>query len=235
MTEAAPDLDGFYQRFTAWGADATVDGYVDLFDPDATLFDSGMPEPLPASGIRALITGTLGLLQGFRFEPVRQGRGPADGTADTLYLEARNTAVIGGEAVTWPAVYCVTVRGDRVLRGRRYYDQSAILPAAMAAALPAEDPHPHAGPSSIRPVSVGRADDGWFREWTGTVAPQGTPVRFDAVERHANGETVWFYNTLVLRPAAAAAMAQMLGGLGLSDEQDHPAGRKMYGGGQREV
>lgn len=209
-SDAAPDLDGFYQRFTAWGAEATVDGYVDLFDPDATLFDSGMPEPLPASGIRALITRTLGLLEGFRFEPVRQGRGGAPGAVDTLYLEARNSAVLLGEPVTWPAVYCVTVRGDRVLRGRRYYDQGAILPAAMAAALPAEEPHPDAGPVSISPVSVGRADDGWFREWTGTVAPEGTPLRFDAVERHAGGETVWFYNSLVLRPAAAAAVAGML-------------------------
>ena len=210
MEEAPPDLDGFYRRFTAWGADATVDGYVDLFDPDATLFDSGMPEPLPASGIRALITRTLGLLEGFRFEPARQGRGPLGGRADTLFLEARNSAVLLGEPVTWPAVYCVTVRGDRVLRGRRYYDQAAILPAAMVAALPAEEPHPDAGPVSIAPVSVGRADDGWFREWTGTVAPEGTPVRFDAIERHAGGETVWFYNSLVLRPAAAAAMAALL-------------------------
>ena len=206
----APDLDGFYRRFTAWGANATVAGYVDLFDPEATLFDSGMPEPLPASGIPALITRTLALVEGFRFEPVRQGRGPLDSRADTLYLEARNSAVLGGEPVTWPAVYCVTVRGDRVIRGRRYYDQAAILPAAMAAALPAEEPHPDAGPVSIAPVGVGRADDGWFREWTGTVAPQGTPVRFDAVERHANGETAWFYNSLVLRPAAAGAMAALL-------------------------
>ncbi|MEZ5412199.1 MAG: hypothetical protein R2761_29475 [Acidimicrobiales bacterium] len=210
MADPAPDLDGFYRRFTAWGADATIDGYVDLFDPSATLFDSGMPEPLPASGIRALITRTLGLLEGFRFEPVRHGRSSPEHGADTLFLEARNSAVLAGEPITWPAVYAVTVRGDRVLRGRRYYDQAAILPAAMAAALPAEHPHPDAGPVSLRPVSVGMADDGWFREWTGTVAPQGTPVRFDAVERHAGGETVWFYNSLVLRPAAAAAMADML-------------------------
>lgn len=205
MTEPAPDLDGFYRRFTAWGADATVDGYVDLFDPDATLFDSGMPEPLPASGIRALITRTLALLEGFRFEPVRQAR-----STDTLFLEARNSAVVLGEPVTWPAVYCVTVRGDRVLRGRRYYDQAAILPPAMAAALPPEEPHPDAGPVSIRPASVGTGDDSWFREWTGTVAPEGTPVRFDAVERHAGGETMWFHNSLVLRPAAAVAMAALL-------------------------
>ncbi len=210
MTEPAPDIDGFYRRFTAWGANATIDGYVDLFDPDATLFDSGMPEPVPASGIRALITRTLALLEDFRFEPVRHGWGPADGTADTLYLEARNSAVVFGEPMTWPAVYCVTVRGDRVLRGRRYYDQAAILPPAMVAALPTEEPHPDAGPMSIAPVSVGRSGDGWFREWSGTVAPQGTPVRFDAVERHVNGETVWFHNSLVLRPAAAAAVAGML-------------------------
>lgn len=212
MTEPAPDLDGFYRRFTAWGANATIDGYVDLFEPDATLFDSGMPEPLPASEIRALITRTLALLQDFRFEPVRHARGPVDTSylADTLYLEARNSAVLFGEPVTWPAVYCVTVRGSRVLRGRRYYDQVSILPAAMKAALPVEEPHPDAGPISIAPVSVGRADDGWFREWTGTVAPHGTPVRFDAVERHANGETAWFHNSLVLRPAAAAAVAGML-------------------------
>ncbi len=200
------DLDRLYERFVAWGAAPTVSGYLDLFADDATLFDSGMAAPMPKAGIRALIEGTLALLDGFTFRPVRHGRNDT-----TLFVEAENRATVNGTPIIWGAVYCMTAHGDRVGRGRRYYDQAAFLaPLTGDAAAPAEAPDPAAGPLSLTPGEVGRADDGWFREWSGTVAPAGTLVRFDAMERHAGGATVWYGNSLVLRPAAAAAMAGAL-------------------------
>lgn len=205
-TDLDVDLDRLYERFVAWGAAPTVDGYLDLFADDATLFDSGMAAPVPKAGIRALIEGTLALLDGFSFHPVRVGRNQR-----TLFVEAANSAVVNGTPVGWGAVYCMTAHGARVGRGRRYYDQAAFLSALTGGGpAPTEVPDPAAGPVSLTPGEVGRADDGWFREWSGTVTPAGTPVRFDAMERHAGGETVWYANSLVLRPAAAAAMAASL-------------------------
>ena len=55
----APDLDGLLQRFTAWGAGPTVDGCVEQFAADGTLFDSGMDQPVGRDHIRPLITATL--------------------------------------------------------------------------------------------------------------------------------------------------------------------------------
>ena len=195
----APDLDGLLQRFTAWGAGPTVDGYVELFAPDGTLFDSGMDQPLGRDHIRPLITATLQLLDGFRFVPIRHGR-----NEDTLYVEAQNSATLGGTALAWPAVYCLTAAGDRVARGRRYYDQAPLFPAVGD--TPTED-LTGCGPLSIEVVTSGSGEGVWFREWVGTAAPTGEPQRFAAMERHSSGATTWFYNSLALLPRAAAQFA----------------------------
>lgn len=192
------DLDGLLQRFVAWGARPTVDAYLELFTEDATLFDSGMAVPLPKAGIRPLMTQTLRMLEGFSFRPVRHGR-----NEETLFVEAANAATIAGVSVSWDAVYCMTAAGDQVRRGRRYYDQAAVF-APLVGSYEPERPHPQAGPISLTPVEVGSGDDAWFREWSGTVAPQGIPLPFDAVERYADGASRWFANSLVLRPAALA-------------------------------
>jgi hypothetical protein len=195
-----PDLDGLLARFTAWGAAPTVDGYVDLFAEGGTVFDSGMPAPIAGAQIEAAITATFRLLEGFRLRPVRSGR-----NADTLYVEARNSARLAGRQCEWDAVYCMTACGDRVLRGRRYWDQAPVF-ELLTDGPAVEVPHPDAGPMSLQPVSVGHGEDGaWFREWSGTVAPEGSPLRLDVMERWAGGVSRWFANSLVLRPAARAA------------------------------
>ncbi|MGH7839612.1 MAG: nuclear transport factor 2 family protein, partial [Candidatus Binataceae bacterium] len=45
----------------------------------------------------------------------------------TLFVEARNTATVGGQPVVWPATYVVTLRDDLVVRARAYYDRSELL------------------------------------------------------------------------------------------------------------
>ena len=199
-----PDLDGLLARFTAWGAAPTVEGYVDLFAEGGTVFDSGMAAPLSGPQIEAAITSTLRLLDGFRLEPLRTGR-----NEDTLYVEARNTARLAGQAVEWDAVYCMTAAGGRVQRGRRYWDQGPVFDL-LTGGPAVEVPHPGAGPISLRPVGVGHGTDGaWFREWSGTAAPEGTPLPFDVMERWADGATRWFANSLTLRPAALAAVHEL--------------------------
>jgi hypothetical protein len=58
----------------------------------------------------------------FRLRPVRWcARG------DVFFVEAASSGTVRGAQVTWPAIYCVNLRGDRVIRGRAYYDRAAVL------------------------------------------------------------------------------------------------------------
>jgi ketosteroid isomerase-like protein len=45
----------------------------------------------------------------------------------TVFVDAQNSATLAGRKILWDAVYCVTLRGDRVIRGRRYYDRAPLL------------------------------------------------------------------------------------------------------------
>ena len=48
------DWQIYLEKFAAWGAAPSIEGYLALFDPDATLQHSGMPEPISGDDIRAL-------------------------------------------------------------------------------------------------------------------------------------------------------------------------------------
>ena len=63
----------------------------------------------------------------FRFEIAQWAE--RDGT---VFVEARNSGRPGGgETLEWGTVYCVTLRGDRVLRGRAYGDRVPLLARLM--------------------------------------------------------------------------------------------------------
>lgn len=116
------DIESFLDRFAAFGRAPSVEGYLPLFHPDATLFDSGMERPLRVPEIPEHIRGVLAAVPdfGFAIEHWRL-RG------DTLFVEADNRATLGGEPLRWGSVYCITLAGDRVRRGRRYYDRRPLL------------------------------------------------------------------------------------------------------------
>ncbi len=46
---------------------------------------------------------------------------------DTIFVEARNTATVGGRSIVWPATYVVTLREEMVIRGHAYYDRAEAL------------------------------------------------------------------------------------------------------------
>jgi hypothetical protein len=112
-------------RFFAWGAAPTVDGYCALFAPGATLLDADMPAPIRGEAIRESITRVLTLLPDFRFAPVDV---VAEGAH--VFVRAANRASLGDRALAWDAVYALTLAGDRIGAGRRYYDQAALLTGA---------------------------------------------------------------------------------------------------------
>ncbi|MFN0089190.1 MAG: nuclear transport factor 2 family protein [Acidimicrobiales bacterium] len=198
----AADLDGFLERFLRWGAAPTVEGYVALFHADATLRDPGGDEPLTGPAIRRSIESVLAAMADFRLTPVRIGR-----SEDTVFVEATNTGTLAGNPLRWEAVYCIGVRGGHVARGRRYYDRAALYGPLLPTVV--EEPRADAGAIHLEPGVVGHAPDGWFREWTGTVAMAGAARPFGVVERHAGGEHRWFFDRISLLPAAAALVEQI--------------------------
>jgi ketosteroid isomerase-like protein len=141
----APDLDGFLARFFAFGAAPSVDTYLPLFHADATLFDSGMAAPLTVREIPAHIAATLALLGEFRMTPERWRLG-----GRTCFVEARNEAIVGGSPAFWRSVYCVDLAGDRVIRGRRYYDRQPLFArlAPNVPSLPAPAPEREDAPAN---------------------------------------------------------------------------------------
>jgi hypothetical protein len=126
MPEAAPaETRRCLDRFFAWGAAPTVDAYCELFARDGTLLDADMDRPIGGEAIRESITRVLQLLPDFRFAPKRvlvEGR--------HAFVLAANRATLGDRALAWDAVYALTLHGDRIGAGRRYYDQAALLTGA---------------------------------------------------------------------------------------------------------
>ena len=117
------DVDRFLERFRAFGAAPSVERYLPLFDPEATLFDSGMARAIRVGrDPRALQRRSV---DGAGFPDGRPQRWRQAGS--TVFVEAHNQATLAGVPLEWPAVYCVDLRADRVIRGRRYYDRQPLF------------------------------------------------------------------------------------------------------------
>lgn len=123
MSETAPaETRRCLDRFLAWGAAPTVDAYCDLFARGGTLLDADMDRPIAGEAIRESITRVLQLLPDFRFAPrCVLVEGPH------AFVLAANRATLGDRALAWDAVYALTLDGDRIGAGRRYYDQASLL------------------------------------------------------------------------------------------------------------
>lgn len=121
-------LSRFLENFADFGHAPNPDKYENLFDPeDGTVLHPGMTTPLHRNQVRAYMSSYLAGVLDFRFEIATWAE--HDGT---VFLEARNTGRPGGgEPLEWGTVYCVTLRGDRVLRGRAYGDRVPLLARLM--------------------------------------------------------------------------------------------------------
>jgi ketosteroid isomerase-like protein len=115
-------VERWVEQFKGFGAQPSAERYVALFDPEGTVFDSGMERPLKVTEMASHMEGILKLMPDLRITVNRWRT-----HADTVFLEAHNVATIAGQRAKWDAVYCVTLRGERVIRGRRYYDRALLL------------------------------------------------------------------------------------------------------------
>lgn len=211
MTDTrAAEIERFLALFRRFGAAPCVDFYLALFDPDATLFDSGMPHPITVPEIPEHIEAILKLVPDFEMTPERwRFREP------TIFIEAHNQASFGSALAEWPSVYCIDLRGDRVIRGRRYYDRRPLF-ARLSPELAAKPAFNGGAPLEIdaefadaaalaryceahateRARSFGidglemklatwAGDDSLaFLEWTATGERNGAPLRFGVADRY---------------------------------------------------
>jgi hypothetical protein len=100
--------------------------YEDIFDPEGTVLHPGMRAPLPRAHVRAYIATLLAGIPDFGFEI--ESWAERDGT---VFVEACNRGTVADEPLEWRTVYCVTLRGDRCLRGRAYGDRVPLLARLM--------------------------------------------------------------------------------------------------------
>jgi len=128
------DVERFLEKFASFGSEPDPEKYEDLFDPDeGTVLHPGMLAPLPRNEVREYMANFLATIEGFRFEILSSA--DQDGT---VFVEAGNRGTVGGEQLEWGTVYCVTLKGSRVLRGRAYADRIPILARLLPTATLAE-------------------------------------------------------------------------------------------------
>jgi limonene-1,2-epoxide hydrolase len=116
------DVNGFLKRFSRFGEQPSVEGYVDLFEPAGTVQHPGMPRPLSGEEIRKFISTVLASMPDFRLQPVAWCS-----HSDVVFVEAMTTGSAQGAHAAWSAIYCVKLNGDRVVTGRSYYDRAEIF------------------------------------------------------------------------------------------------------------
>ncbi len=131
------DWQIFLEKYRAFGDKPSRDTHARLFAPDATIRHPGMREPMPAARYVDFIVEGLKRLPEFHLIPIHWAV-----SGDTIFVEARNTAIVNGQPIEWPATYVVTLRGEMVVRGHAYYDRTEVL-THFDAALSSRRPNAH--------------------------------------------------------------------------------------------
>jgi ketosteroid isomerase-like protein len=114
----------FMHDYRQWGAAPTVDAYMDLFTPDATLMDSGLAAPIDGPKIRAQIEAVLRVVPDYRFDPFTVTASPDRKVA---FVQARNTGTVLGKAVSFTTMHRLVLTGSKVRQGRRFWDQTELF------------------------------------------------------------------------------------------------------------
>ncbi|MFF8599861.1 hypothetical protein ACF065_11260 [Streptomyces sp. NPDC015232] len=178
-----------------------VRAYLDIFDPDATLWEAGSAPQRGHTVIGTSITNSL------RLAPSLSYRGTdvvADGS--TVMFGQWNEITFKGRTVAYPQI-ARNVLGDdgRTLQARRYYDRAVLFQDT----LPADAP---------TPLFAGIAD-------TGAAPERGTPARLRVSEVPAR-LSAW--NAHDADALLARAHGARLYGPGLDAPLTTEAGRRAY-------
>ncbi|GEM_PF-3589113 len=128
----------FLEKYRDFGQRPSRETHARLFAPDATIAHPGMAQPMRAAQYVDFIVEGLKRLPDFHLIPIHWAV-----NGHTLFVEARNTAVVKGRPIEWPATYVVTLRGEMVARARAYYDRTEVL-RHFEPALASDRPNAHA-------------------------------------------------------------------------------------------
>jgi ketosteroid isomerase-like protein len=161
-------VESLLRRFRDFGERPSVERYLALFHPEATLLDAGMARPITVAEIPEHMEGILKVVPDFRLEVERWRE-----REGTLFIEARNQATLGRDPIQWRAVYCVDLAGDRVIRGRRYYDRRPLF-ARLDPALPRLPAYAPVAGAEPRPAEAPPGPEALVRAF-GAAWSGGTP------------------------------------------------------------
>ncbi|MFI2737490.1 nuclear transport factor 2 family protein [Streptomyces sp. NPDC018711] len=140
-----PNACAFMERQIAFGemptgtppapgdlAHPRVRAYLDIFDPEATLWEAGSAPQRGRTTIGTSITGSLRLAPGLTY---RGTDVVADGS--TVMFGQWNEVTLKGRTVAYPQI-ARNVLGDegRTLQARRYYDRAALFRDTLPEAAP---------------------------------------------------------------------------------------------------
>ncbi|MFF0561412.1 hypothetical protein [Streptomyces sp. NPDC004266] len=141
-----PNACAFMERQIAFGemptgtppalgdlAHPRVRAYLDIFDPEATLWEAGSAPQRGRTTIGTSITGSLRLAPGLTY---RGTDVVADGS--TVMFGQWNEVTLKGRTVAYPQI-ARNVLGDegRTLQARRYYDRAVLFRDTLPGAAPA--------------------------------------------------------------------------------------------------
>ncbi|MFD8206100.1 hypothetical protein ACFV2S_06855 [Streptomyces sp. NPDC059695] len=225
-----PNACAFLERQITFGEMATgtppapgdlthprVRAYLDIFDPEATLWEAGSAAQRGHTPIGTSITGSLGLVPSLTY---RGTDVVADGS--TVMFGQWNEVTLKGRTVAYPQI-ARNVLGDegRTLQARRYYDRAVLFRDT----LPGEAPAPlFAGVTDAgSPRDAGRAEG---------AAPRGRDaLRARDAFRARAGETrerLAAWNAGDADALLARVGGARLGGPGLAAPLVSEAGKRAY-------
>src|SRR5580658_3595310 len=106
------------ERFAEFGRAPTKEKYLAQFDPAMTLRHPGMPAPIGLAEIAGFMAKSLAQYEDYRHTPIYWAV-----NGETLFVETANTAVVGGQQLTWSQANVITIKGEHIVRGRSHYDR----------------------------------------------------------------------------------------------------------------
>ncbi|MEU6084046.1 nuclear transport factor 2 family protein [Streptomyces sp. NPDC047108] len=112
-----PHAERFVQKFTEIWARPRAERFPELFHEDATLLHPGMARPLASDEIEGYVSTVLAGAPDLHLIPEGwAARG------DLLYIDSTIHATVAGQAISWPVVDRIVLRGDRASYIQAYFD-----------------------------------------------------------------------------------------------------------------
>ncbi|AJF67917.1 hypothetical protein [Streptomyces vietnamensis] len=193
-----------------------VRAYLDIFDPEATLWEAGSAAQRGRTAIGTSITGSLGLAPSLTY---RGTDVVADGS--TVMFGQWNEVTLKGHTVAYPQI-ARNVLGDegRTLQARRYYDRAVLFRDTLPGVAPAPL---FAGITDAGTPGDGERSQAGLPDQTGLPVQAGFRARAEEVPERLAAWNAGDVDALLARTRGAR-----LNGPGLAAPLASEAGKRAY-------